>query len=77
MKYIFAHVKKNRLLYEQLIGRRTEFLSVISSADGIVADVDAEVDVFIGLQADEKLMLDTTLQLIKDGGMSMSDNLTA
>ena len=45
-------------------------------ADGGLIVNDVEIDVFVGLQADEKLMLETTLQLIKEGETPPS-NLTA
>ena len=69
---MFARARDNKLLYEQLIGRRTEFISVLTAGtntagdDGLIVN-DLEIDVFVGLQADEKLMLETTLQLIKEG----------
>ena len=71
LRYVFARTKDNKLLYEQLIGRRTEFISVLTTnsagdVDGLIVN-DLEIDVFVGLQADEKLMLETTLQLIKEG----------
>ena len=71
LRYVFARAKDNKLLYEQLIGRRTEFISVLTTnsagdVDGLIVN-DLEIDVFVGLQADEKLMLETTLQLIKEG----------
>ena len=58
------------------MGRRSEFLSTVTNPDGIIEEEDNE-NVFTGLQADEKLMLETTLQLIKDGGSLVSDTLTA
>ena len=50
------------------------FISVLTAGhtntaagdDGLIVN-DLEIDVFVGLQADEKLMLETTLQLIKEG----------
>ena len=63
LRYVFSQTSSNKLLYEQLIGRRTEFLSM--AADGSFLEME---DVYTGLAADEKLMLETTLQLVREGG---------
>ena len=63
LRYVFSQTSSNKLLYEQLIGRRTEFLSM--APDGSFLETD---DIYTGLAADEKLMLETTLQLIREGG---------
>ena len=70
LRYVFAQTSSNKLLYEQLIGRRTEFLSM--AHDGTLLETD---DVYIGLAADERLMLETTLQLVREGGPSTLPSL--
>ena len=71
LRTIFAQAKDNKMLYEQLIGRRTEFISILTSGSDIIVN-DIDIDVYVGLQADEKLMLETTLQLIKEGESGLS-----
>ena len=34
LRYVFSRALDNKLLYEQLIGRRTEFISVLTTQSG-------------------------------------------